>query len=373
MSDDRAAHGAGLMARFLHSRDLAPLAPWMHYAIALGIFVVALAARMGLLPLDGGLAFLMFYPATMLAALICGPGPGLLVMALGAIIAPYLFMDPYWSFDKFAYRHLLPIFIFTFSGLIVSFLAWQAQRRSDEARAANRQLQAALKELQRSNQELDEFAFVASHDLKEPLRGLHNYASFLREDYGERLDDEGLHYIERMQRLAERLGMLIDRLLAYSRVGSTELTREAVDLEALLDAVADDIGPFLGEAGARLVRVGALPSVPCNALRVGEVLQNLITNGAKYNDKPDKVIEVGCDRDASPPVFHVRDNGIGIAPHHRDSVFRIFKRLHEQDKYGGGSGAGLTIVRKIVERHGGRIWLESTPGQGSIFYFTLSD
>jgi chemotaxis family two-component system sensor kinase Cph1 len=309
----------------------------------------------------------------MLAALICGPGPGLLVMALGAIIAPYLFMEPYWSFDKFAYRHLLPICIFTFSGLIVSYLAWQAQRRSDEAREANRQLQAAMKELQRSNQELDEFAFVASHDLKEPLRGLHNYASFLREDYGERLDDEGLHYIERMQRLAERLGMLIDRLLAYSRVGSTELTREAVDLEALLDAVADDIGPFLGEAGARLVRVGALPSVPCNALRVGEVLQNLITNGAKYNDKPDKVIEVGCDRDASPPVFHVRDNGIGIAPHHRDSVFRIFKRLHEQDKYGGGSGAGLTIVRKIVERHGGRIWLESTPGQGSIFYFTLSD
>src|ERR1035438_631928 len=107
-----------------------------------------------------------------------------------------------------------------------------------------------------------------------------------------------------------------------------------------------------------------------NAIHIGEVFQNLISNAAKYNDKPSKWIEVGCDHN-SAPVFYVRDNGIGIAQQHHENVFRIFKRLNEPNKFGGGTGAGLTIVKKIIERHGGRIWLESSEGGGTTFYFTL--
>ena len=109
-----------------------------------------------------------------------------------------------------------------------------------------------------------------------------------------------------------------------------------------------------------------------DAARIGEVFQNLFSNAAKYNDKPSKWIEVGCDHSSTPPVFYVRDNGIGIPPQHHENVFRIFKRLHEQNKYGGGTGAGLTIIKKIIERYGGRIWLESVPGEGTVFYFTLN-
>lgn len=226
--------------------------------------------------------------------------------------------------------------------------------------------------LERSNRDLDDFAYIASHDLKEPLRGLHNYASFMQEDYAAILDEQGKHYLERMQRLVERLTALIDGLLAYSRTGSSDLPREPVALDHVLDEVAEDLKPFLHDQGVELVRATPLPIFTCNALRVREVFQNLITNAAKYNDKPEKRIEVGCDATRQTPVFYVRDNGIGIAPQHQDSIFRIFKRLHEQGKYGGGTGAGLTIVKKIIERHGGRIWIESTHGEGTTFYFTLN-
>lgn len=245
-------------------------------------------------------------------------------------------------------------------------------REVAEHKLAEEKLSRYMADLERSNRELDEFAYIASHDLKEPLRGINNYASFLIEDYADKLDKEGRSFLERMQRLVERETSLIDRLLAYSRIGSTELELELADVDNILDNVAEDLKPFLSSQQVELRRASQLPVLACNPLRVGEVLQNLIVNGAKYNESSEKWVEVGCCDQGGTPVFYVRDNGIGIAPQHRDSVFRIFKRLHEQNKYGGGTGAGLTIVKKIVERHGGRIWLESAPGEGTTFYFTLT-
>ena len=246
-------------------------------------------------------------------------------------------------------------------------------RKWAEARIAE-----TLTSLQATNKALDEFTYIAAHDLKEPLRGIHNYTSFLKEDYGDRLDDDARQYINSIQRLAERLSALIDRLLAYSRLGSTELAKAPVDVDAVVDAVVEDLSNFwrassLGGMGIELRRNGSLGTVQGDATRIGEVFQNLISNAAKYNDKPFKSIEVGCDRSGTSPIFYVRDNGIGIQAQHQDSVFRIFKRLHEQNKYGGGTGAGLTITKKIIELHGGRIWLESTLGVGTTFYFTLSE
>ena len=248
----------------------------------------------------------------------------------------------------------------------------ELRREVEEHKRAEAELSKYMVKLENTNRELDEFAYIAAHDLKEPLRGIHNYASFLQEDYSDKLDAEGRNYLERMQRLAERQTALIDRLLTYSRIGSNELVVELADAENILDNVAEDLKPFLESQQVELRRANRLPKLMCNPVRVGELLQNLIVNGAKYNDKAEKWVEVGCDLKGDIPVFYVRDNGIGIAPQHQESVFRMFKRLHEQSKYGGGTGAGLTIVKKIVQRHGGRIWLESVLGEGTTFYFTLS-
>lgn len=246
------------------------------------------------------------------------------------------------------------------------------QKEVEEHKRAEAELSRYMEKLENSNRELDEFAYIAAHDLKEPLRGIHNYASFLQEDYSDKLGAEGRNYLERMQRLAERQTALIDRLLAYSRIGSNELVVELADIENIVDNVAEDLKTFLESQQVELRRPTRLPKLVCNPVRVGELFQNLIVNASKYNDKAEKWVEVGCNLKDNTQVFYVRDNGIGIAPQHQESVFRMFKRLHEQNKYGGGTGAGLTIVKKIVQRHGGRIWLESVPGEGTTFYFTLT-
>ncbi|MEI7642769.1 MAG: ATP-binding protein [Chloroflexales bacterium] len=232
-------------------------------------------------------------------------------------------------------------------------------------------------ELTRSNVELDSFAYVASHDLKEPLRGLHNYAHFLIEDYGDRLDDEGKDKLATLVRLTQRMESLIDSLLHYSRVGQAELAWIEIDLNAVLADVVNLLESRLRESGVELRIARPLPQVRADHARVQEVFSNLITNAIKYNDKPQKWVEIGytpvpSDNGTGAYVFYVRDNGIGVREEYHETIFRIFKRLHGRDEYGGGVGAGLTIAKKIVERHGGAIWLTSLPGEGATFWFTLS-
>jgi signal transduction histidine kinase len=264
--------------------------------------------------------------------------------------------------------------------------------RTEELRRQNEELRRLNEELSLSNRELDSFTYVASHDLKEPLRGIHNFSHFLLEDYGERFDEQGREQLLTLQRLTRKMEELIESLLHYSRLGRQEIERREVELQPILDDVCDLLLPRLRE-GSVAVRVPRpLPSVAADSTLVCELLTNLIANAAKYNNKSEKWVEIGydlCDglagdvindEESAPPdgrrrpiVFHVRDNGIGIPRKHYDAVFRIFKRLHSGDAFGGGTGAGLTIARKIVERHGGRIWLDSTPGEGTTVYFTLTE
>ena len=237
--------------------------------------------------------------------------------------------------------------------------------------------------LLRSNQELDEFAYIASHDLREPLRGIHNYASFLIEDYADRLDPDGRSKLETLRQLSQRMDALIESLLQFSRVGRVDLAVQDTDLNEVVAEVLESLRISLETKHVEVRFERTLPTLRCDQVRFAEVFRNLVTNAIKYNDKPRKWLEIGvmeaepCARGETgrppPLVLFVRDNGIGIAAQHHEAVFRIFKRLHGRDKYGGGTGAGLTIVKKIVERHGGRIWLESVPGQGSTFYFTVGD
>jgi len=237
-------------------------------------------------------------------------------------------------------------------------------------------------ELEKSNQELDDFAYITSHDLKEPLRGIFNYATILLEDHGPALNDDGRIRCETLCRLSRRMEELLDALLYFSRTGRTEMAMQLTDLERVLDGVLETLDISLKEYGILLNIPQSFPSVYCDSVRVGEIFRNLITNAMKYNDKPEKWIEVGFYYGSGSwpdangylkgiPVFYVKDNGVGIRQKHFQSIFRIFKRLHGRDKFGGGTGAGLTIAKKLVERHGGRLWLESTFGEGTTFFFTL--
>ncbi|QLE57070.1 ATP-binding protein [Nostoc sp. TCL26-01] len=227
-------------------------------------------------------------------------------------------------------------------------------------------------ELERSNQELDAFAYIASHDLKEPLRGIHNYSNFLIEDYGTIIDEPGKEKLVTLIRLTQRMEDLIDSLLHFSRLGRVDLFMQQTDLNEIVHRILDMLSGRIEETGVEIRIPRPLPTVYCDRIQIGEVFSNLIANAIKYNDKPQKWIEIGYLEHPSPTTtFYVRDNGIGIREKHFEAIFRIFKRLHGPSKYGGGTGAGLTIAKKIVERHGGKIWLESIYGEGSTFYFTL--
>jgi signal transduction histidine kinase len=243
-------------------------------------------------------------------------------------------------------------------------LEHRVEERTHELRSAN-------VELQQSNRDLDDFAYIASHDLKEPLRGIHNYSMFLLEDYGDKLDGEGKAKLETLMRLTRRMEVLIDSLLQFSRLGRADLAIDEIDLGRTVAEVVDSLGINLKQEEVEIRIPRPLPTVRADRARVGEIFYNLIVNAVRYNDKLRKWVEIGW-LEGDPPTFYVRDNGIGIQEKHFDSIFRIFKRLHSRDRFGDGTGAGLTIVKKIVERHSGRIWLDSTPGEGTTFYFTLA-
>jgi light-regulated signal transduction histidine kinase (bacteriophytochrome) len=228
-------------------------------------------------------------------------------------------------------------------------------------------------DLERSHAELDSFAYVASHDLKEPLRGIHNYAEMLRADYADKLDEQGAAKLATLGRLSQRMDQLLDALLEYSRVGREEFSLTRVDLNRVVGDALELLDARIEAANVTIQIPRPLPACSGDHIRLVEVFTNLISNAIKYNDKPVKEVEIGFEETPSggQPVIYVRDNGIGIKEKHYAQIFQIFRRLHPHDGFGGGSGAGLTITAKIIERIGGRIWLKSVPGDGTTFYFTV--
>lgn len=244
-------------------------------------------------------------------------------------------------------------------GIIEADLHRQLRREQEQRRA-----------LERSNRELDRYTHVIAHDLLAPLRGIVAFSDRMQRDLQDGRLDQANTQARSVSRAATGLSNLVRSLHRYSRAGQVELAIEETDMRALVEQELERLGPFLSEQGAEVQVAGELPTVRCDRVRVGGVLGNLISNAVKYNQSQPKRVRIYSEG-AVPPRFYVADNGIGIPVEQREAVFHLFRRLHAPDAYGGGSGMGLAIAAKIVERHGGRMWIESTPGGGTTVGFTL--
>ncbi len=231
-------------------------------------------------------------------------------------------------------------------------------------------LAAQNQELRQRVEEVETFAYTASHDLQTPLRTFGSYAQLLLADYGKVLDEEGRELCEEILEDALHMKTLLDSLLEFSRIGREPTQAAAVDVKAVLDWVLHDLKQEIAETGAIVQMPDALPTIIYSEGWLTQIFSNLVSNALKFNEVGTPVIKVRCDEATQAYRFTVQDNGIGIAPEHTDRIFNIFERLHTRETY-PGTGAGLTIVKKIVEFQGGEIGVASTLGEGSTFWFTV--
>lgn len=230
-------------------------------------------------------------------------------------------------------------------------------------------LQKTLLDLERSNRDLEEFAYISSHDLQEPLRKIANFSDMLVHQYQGRLDEQAERYFSYITDGAKRLQTLINDLLLYSRVGRAEMSMVPASLEEILKGTLSDLQALIQESGAEISH-DPLPILQVNPYQIGQILQNLIVNGIKFHDHQSPRIHLSARREGKEWLIAIRDNGIGFDARYAEGIFKVFKRLHAKEQY-PGTGIGLAICKKIIERHGGRIWAESEPGHGSTFYFTI--
>jgi signal transduction histidine kinase len=237
------------------------------------------------------------------------------------------------------------------------------------AQTANTALEDRTRDLQRSNAELEQFAYVASHDLQEPLRKVASFCQLLQRRYGGQLDEKADQYIEYAVDGAKRMQMLINDLLAFSRVGRMEQQRVPVSAAQLLNQAQTNLATVIRRARAR-VEAGDLPTVLAEPTLLTAVFQNLLSNAIKFRGEPAPVVTVTARREGDMWHFSFADNGIGVSPEYAERIFVIFQRLHDKATY-PGTGIGLAMTRKIIEYHGGRIWLDTTAASGARFCFTL--
>jgi signal transduction histidine kinase len=238
-----------------------------------------------------------------------------------------------------------------------------------ELKARREEVLRSVEDLTRSNQELEQFAYVASHDLQEPLRVITGYVQLIERRYKGRLDPGADKFISFITTAVARLQQLINDLLAFSRIGTRGKPMGQVDMNAVVADAMRNLQQAIVESGAT-IRVQPLPLVAGDGSQLVQLLQNLLSNAIKFRSGAPPLVEIAAERQGPMWVFAVRDNGIGIEPQYQQQIFVIFQRLHGRDEY-PGTGIGLAICRKIVEGHGGQIWVQSAPGAGATFHFTL--
>jgi light-regulated signal transduction histidine kinase (bacteriophytochrome) len=323
------------------------------------------------------------YLLSLLFAAWCGYVPGLAIVLLIATIPNFLFRKNFTYADISGSGVLVLSIV---SAMVSRTAQWRreseailrnmneelsrrVQEKTLELAEANAALERRLTELLRANADLEQFAYSASHDLLEPLRMVSIFTQMLQKEYGGKLDAQADEYIGHAVAGARRMETLIRGLRSYMSIASTGEPPPLSDAGSVLRRCLQTLQPAIAECHGR-VESGPLPAVPVHEVHLEQLLQNLIGNALKYRGEDTPVIRIWAERDHSAWVFAVRDNGIGIDKAYAGQIFGVFKRLHRNDEY-DGAGIGLAICHRIVERYGGRIWVESTLGQGSTFYFSL--
>jgi light-regulated signal transduction histidine kinase (bacteriophytochrome) len=277
--------------------------------------------------------------------------------------------------DKYAVVLVLSLILLVMFMAVVAVTLIIVNRASakllKERDAAQSALRDNIHQLEGTNRELEQFAYISSHDLREPLRIVSIYTALLERRYGHVLDNEAHQFLAFAREGAVRMDQLVKDLLEFSRIGRISDPLTSNPVADLVVKALDSLQIAIGEAGAEVRVPPNLPTILCNACEMVRVFQNLISNAVKFRS-PERapVVEIACHREGDAWLFSVSDNGIGIDPRYYDRVFMIFQRLHTRDQY-KGTGIGLAICKKIIDAHGGRIWVEGTPGQGSTFLFTL--
>lgn len=392
----------------------ATLSPRRRYGLALGCVAGAALVRYAMVA--GGMSdsspYLLFALAVVAAAWYGGLGPGLMATVLSAVVVAGLVMrfDPPRNGLS---GHLPGAAVFLALGVLVSWLGHvnrrttallqkmyqqmegRVQRRTGELAASNAalveevaagerqhaELLALNTRLEESNRELQDFASVASHDLQEPLRKVQAFGDRLGERYGERLEDAGRDYLDRMQKAAGRMQVLIDDLLTFSRVTSRGQPFIRVDLDRIAREVVSDLEARIEQVDGE-VELASLPAIDADPLQMRQLLQNLIGNGLKfarpgvpsvvrvYAEEPDPASQAAPAMAGKAVSLCVSDNGIGFEEKYLDRIFHVFQRLHGRQAF-EGTGIGLAICRKIANRHGGDITARSRPGHGATFIVTL--
>ncbi|HYG82568.1 MAG TPA: ATP-binding protein, partial [Pyrinomonadaceae bacterium] len=235
-------------------------------------------------------------------------------------------------------------------------------------RRLNEQLAGRTAQLEAANAELEAFSYSVSHDLRAPLRAIDGFSRIIEEDYAAAVDDEGRRLLRVVRRNTQKMGTLIDDLLAFSRLGRKELARTPIDMREIARSAFEELGP---PARAATLRVSDIPTAVGDSAMVRQVFANLLSNALKFAGKDGgAVIEVGGHDGGGENTYFVRDNGVGFDMEYADKLFGVFQRLHSNEEF-EGTGVGLAIVQRIVQRHGGRVWAEGEPGAGATFYFTL--
>ncbi len=332
--------------------------------------------------------YISFYPMVMLAALFLGFWPGIVATVISAFLVDFWVVPPEGAFKYVSSVDLVAQLFFMGMGALMSAVAGRlrfirshlehlvAQRTAslrnemEERKKAEESARTIAEDLARSNKDLEQFAYVASHDLQEPLRAVAGFMGLLKKQYHGSISAEASEYIDYAVEGAVRMQTLIDGLLAFSRVGRKGGAFSSFNMNEAVDGALLNLQAAVAESEASVTR-GEMPVVNADLLQMTQLMQNLIGNSLKFRRQGRRPeIQIGSRRTDDVCTFSVHDNGIGIDPRYFDRIFLIFQRLHTRDEY-QGTGIGLALCKKIVERHGGSIWVESLPNEGSTFYFSI--